>query len=206
MTKLLWHNPGRRTYEHGIERGVLYPNSGPGLAWNGLISVEETPSDYETAAMYYDGKRYANRATSGVFSAVLEAYTYPELFEQYQGGSFMTNPRKSEFGLSYRTLLGNDLVGSGYGYFIHLVYNAMVKRENTTYESDGGDHNLTNFSWLISTRPSKSEAIGTGSHLIIDSSVTDPEVLRQLENTIYGDDTQAPRLPTFDEVFQMFGT
>ena len=34
--------------------------------------------------------------------------------------------RRSPFGLSYRTIKGNDVDGSDYGYKLHLVYGALA--------------------------------------------------------------------------------
>ena len=49
MTKLLWDQVGEREYETGVDRGVLYLPDGSGqyndgFAWNGLVTVTESPS------------------------------------------------------------------------------------------------------------------------------------------------------------------
>ena len=49
MTKLAWDQVGDRLYETGVSNGVLYmPNPGgvydDGVAWNGLVTVTESPS------------------------------------------------------------------------------------------------------------------------------------------------------------------
>lgn len=36
------------------------------------------------------------------------------------------------FGLSYRTLIGNDVVGQNYGYKLHLVYGAQASPPRRT--------------------------------------------------------------------------
>ena len=45
MAKLVWDETGKRLYETGVDRGVLYPQvSGAypnGVAWNGLTGVTE---------------------------------------------------------------------------------------------------------------------------------------------------------------------
>ena len=59
MAVLTWDNVGERTYETGVDRGVLYiPNVNGvydnGVAWNGLTSVSESPTGAEANAMYAD--------------------------------------------------------------------------------------------------------------------------------------------------------
>ena len=50
--KLTWDAIGTRTYETGVQQGVLYVQgtggtSPNGVAWNGLTSVSESPSGAE---------------------------------------------------------------------------------------------------------------------------------------------------------------
>ena len=43
MSRLTWADPGERFFEIGVDRGVLYVGDDAGVAWNGLISVDESP-------------------------------------------------------------------------------------------------------------------------------------------------------------------
>lgn len=48
MAKIVWDKTGERRYETGVDHGVLYTpdNTGAyntGVAWNGLVSVTESP-------------------------------------------------------------------------------------------------------------------------------------------------------------------
>lgn len=54
MAILEWDKVGERTYQAGLDRGVLYLNDGTVVPWNGLISVEES-SDAELKSFYLDG-------------------------------------------------------------------------------------------------------------------------------------------------------
>ena len=50
--KLKWDETGKRVYETGVSQGVLYVQTdegayGSGVAWNGLTSVNESPSGAE---------------------------------------------------------------------------------------------------------------------------------------------------------------
>ena len=54
MAHLNWDAVGERFYETGVDHGVLYVKSGSGyaagVAWNGLVSVSESPSGAESRA------------------------------------------------------------------------------------------------------------------------------------------------------------
>lgn len=41
MPRVVWNDVGKKRYEAGVDRGVLYLPDGSGVPWNGLISVEE---------------------------------------------------------------------------------------------------------------------------------------------------------------------
>ena len=63
MAELTWDATGTHFYETGLDHGVLYPmnDSGvytPGVAWNGLSSVSESPSGAEATAIYADNIEY----------------------------------------------------------------------------------------------------------------------------------------------------
>ena len=57
MTRLDWSQP-KPKYESGVDRGVLYPSSGAGVPWNGLVTVEEAFSGGESNSYYFDGVKF----------------------------------------------------------------------------------------------------------------------------------------------------
>ena len=62
---LTWDDIGERTYETGVDHGVLYPidDTGaytPGVAWNGLTTVTESPSGAASNPQYADNIKYLN--------------------------------------------------------------------------------------------------------------------------------------------------
>jgi hypothetical protein len=84
MTALVWDKAGDRTYQTGVDRGVLYLHDGTVAAWNGLTSVENT--DVSTLTSYYlDGVKYLDNLLPGDFTGKLKAFTYPEEFDQVNG-------------------------------------------------------------------------------------------------------------------------
>ena len=86
---LSWDNVGDRFFETGVDKAVLYiPTAGvydDGVAWNGLVSVSESPSGAEATAQYADNIKYLDLRSAEEFGATIEAFTYPVEFEQFDG-------------------------------------------------------------------------------------------------------------------------
>ena len=210
MPKLTWGDAGTRFYESGVDKGVLYVGSDPGVSWSGLVSVSETVSGGESKPFYFDGIKYLNYSSAEEYGATIEAFTYPDAFAECDGtqipldGLYITHQRRRSFGFSYRTRIGNDTVGSEYAYKIHLVYNALAEpsqRSNKTF-SENIDPN--NFSWTITTRPPAIDNFRRTSHIVIDTRLAAPDVLSAIELILYGSDALPARLPTIAEVFDIF--
>ena len=132
MSKLIWDEDSKRTYETGVSKGVLYPiqNNGEyslGVAWNGLTAITESPSGAEATPMYADNIKYLNLISAEEFGATVEAYTYPDEFEacdgsaEIQPGVCIGQQDRKKFGMSYVTVLGNNEKGNSYGYKLHLI-------------------------------------------------------------------------------------
>ena len=189
MSKLIWDDIAARDYEAGVNRGVFYPLNGPGQVWNGLVSVEESPSEADDRPRYLDGKRIGNRRRLGEFSATVSAFTYPTSFSPV-----LVEPiRRTHFGLSYRTQ-------SREGYKIHLVYNAIASPAGSNYVYD----ETYPFQWLITTRGELGPDGMIVSHFIIDTEVAYPETIAAFEKVLYGGDEAEARLPSPLEVFDIF--
>ena len=189
MTRLVWDKVTERDYESGLDRGVFYPLNGPGHAWNGLTSVEESPSDGDARPRYMDGQKIGDARRKGEFSATISAFTYPTV----SSDGLIASNRPARFSLSYR-------VQTATGYKLHLVYNALASpsQKNYAYES------TEPFSWSITTRGVSGPGSMIMSHLVLESDTAYPETMTALEAVLYGDSGNAPRMPMPDEVFQIF--
>ena len=119
MSRMKWDQIGERLFETGLDHGVLFPmgNNGKyakGVPWNGLSAVNETPSGGEPNAVWADNIKYLNLMSAEDFGATVEAYTYPPEFEECDGsaevapGVTIGQQNRKMFGLSYRTLIGNE--------------------------------------------------------------------------------------------------
>lgn len=216
MTKLVWDKVGERIYETGVRQGVLYPQDvttgeyQAGVAWNGLTSVSESPSGGEPKPIYADDIKYLNLLSAEEFGATVEAYTYPDEFAACDGsidvvpGVRVNQQKRQPFGLSYRTVIGNDLEGEDYGYKLHLVYNAMAAPTEKSYETINDSPEAITFSWEITTTPAEVTGYKPTAHLEIDSTKADKDALALLEALLYGDETEEASLPSPDEVIALF--
>lgn len=201
MTRILWGSPRTHLYEAGADRGVFYPNVGPGLPWNGLINVKEDPT-VDPKPTFVDGVPYRTQKTRTNFAAVLQAYTCPREFEAYDGS--YGQQRRKAFGLSYRTRIGND-ISTDYAYKIHLVYNALAMPTAVDISTLGeGSLNATPFSWGISTTPLEIPGAKPAAHLIIDTSIAYPEAIQAIEDVLYGSGDSEARLPKPKELLDLF--
>lgn len=201
MGALVWDQPGDRLYETGISKGVLYKYDGYGVSWNGLTSIDEGNTD-EVEPVHFDGIKFNDLVTVGDFSGVLRAFTYPEEFLHYEGtlkdqtGFYVYNQQKTRFGLSYQTRVGDDLNGTDSGYKIHILYNLTAVPAERTYETIGDEVEPLEFEWDLTSIPEEIDFFRPTSHIVIDSREIDANLLRDIEDILYGDDEEDAHLPT----------
>ena len=216
MAALVWDQTGEKIYETGVDHGVLYiPNAlgvyANGYAWNGLTSVSESPSGAEPTAQYADNIKYLNLVSAEEFGATIEAFTYPDEFGQCDGsaapveGVLLGQQGRRSFGLAYRTLVGNDLEGTDFGYKLHLIYGATARPSEKAYNTVNDSPEAITFSWELSTTPVSVTGFKPTASITIDSTKTDATDLAALETILYGAAATEPRLPLPDEVLTLLG-
>lgn len=213
--KLTWDQTGERFYETGVDRGVLYPVSEgaytKGVAWNGLTAVTESPSGAEATAIWADNIKYLNLISNEEFGATIEAYTYPDEFAECDGsaaiatGVYIGQQSRKTFGLSYRTVLGNDVESNDYGYKLHLIYGALAAPSERGYTTINDSPEAITFSWEVTTTPVNVEGFKPTACVTIDSTKTDTTKLAALEAILYGSTEAEPRLPLPDEIITLMG-
>ena len=220
MSRITWDDTGKRLYETGVKMGVLYPIQEGGLyskgvAWNGLITVTESPSGAEATALYADDIKYLNLLSNEEFGATIEAYTYPDEFAECDGsaslatGVMIGQQKRKTFGLCYRTALGNDVEGNDYGYKLHLVYGCLAAPSEKGFSTINDSPEAITFSWEVSTTPVSVTGFKPTSQITIDSTKVNAEKLSALEDILYGkagDESNGPRLPLPNEVATLMAT
>ena len=215
--KLKWDETSEHFYETGVDRTVLYilNNSNAytdGVAWNGVTSITESPSGADETKLFADNIKYLSLRANEEYGSTIEAYQYPEEWSQCDGGAsiatgvYIGQQSRRTFGLSYRTLIGNDVMGNDYGYKLHLVYGATASPSDRQYETVNDSPSAITMSWEISTVPVPVANHKPTSHIEIDSTKADATKLAALEDILYGTDGSGSgegtvaRLPLPDEI------
>ena len=220
MVALQWDQVGERVYEAGVDHGVLYQvgpggNYGDGVAWNGLVTVTESPSGAESSAQYADNIKYLNLVSAEEFGGTIEAFTYPEEFAQNDGsaspeaGVTLGQQGRRVFGMVYRTRVGNDVDGTDHGYKLHLVYGAQASPSEKAYGTINDSPEAITFSWEFSTTPVPVGEIDgveykPTSSITVDSTKVDATALAALEEQLFGTGSTDPVLPDPATVIALF--
>lgn len=197
LARIEWDNPTDRVYETGLDRGVLYTPSGVAVPWNGLISVAETSSDEKNPPVYLDGRLIYQDQIQTPFAGTITAFTYPDEFQDLLGieesvpGLFVDNQSPKEFGLSWRTLIGNG-VDPAVGYKVHILYRATATPANTTWSSTASDVQIQSFVWDLTTIPEEIPGFAPTSYIVLDSRKMNPYVLESIEDRLYGETIRDP--------------
>lgn len=192
---LEWDQAGHRLYQTGDKNMVLYvfnpttetiegntTNYYDGVAWNGITAITESPSGAEPTDLWADDTKYATMRSAEQFGGTIEAYTYPDEWEQCDGsvttdgGVTIGQQGRKAFGLAYITTVGNDTELNDHGEKLHLVYNATANPSERSYATINDSPEAITFSWEFTTTPIDVDGTGTykkTSLLTIDTTRLD---------------------------------
>lgn len=214
--KLAWDQTNERLYETGVDRGVVYPQvSGAypkGAAWNGLTNVTLSPSGAEATPLYANNHKYLNLMSVEELGGTIEAYTYPDEFAECDGSASLAEgvrigqQKRKAFGFCFRSLIGNDVEGTAYGYKLHLVYGCLAAPSEQANATINDSPEAKTMSWEFSTTPVDVTGFEPTASIEVDSTKVDADKLAALEAILYGSDSEEARLPLPDEVVTLIGT
>lgn len=199
MTVLAWDLVDDRSYQTGIDRGVLYLSDSSGVVWNGLISVNVS-SEIDVEAIYFDGRKIHDVVTIKDFEGTLKAFSYPEEFYQYQGlknvrlGVQLLDQPQKRFGLSWRTMI-NDT-----DYKLHIAYCLLAIPSNRQFDTLSDSPSLAEFEWKVTGVPQDISGYRPTSYVCLDTTRDDPTVIASIESSLYGTESTNPVLPNLDTV------
>lgn len=214
MQLIKWDESGKKFYETGVDHAVLYPQISDGtypkgVAWNGIISITQSPSGAESNPQYADNIKYLNLLSLEEFGGSIEAFTYPEEFAVCDGtaelevGIMVGQQARKPFGLCYRTILGNDTLGESYGYKLHFIYGALASPSERQNQTINESPEALALSWDFTTTPVPVTGFKPTAYVVLDSTKVNALDLAALEAILYGakgtPDT-AGRLPLPDEL------
>lgn len=216
MAKLVWDETGKRLYETGVDRCVLYLQDTKGEytggeAWNGLMSVSESPSGADETALYANNGKYLGLRAKEEFGGTIGAYTTPDSWAKCDGsislakGLHIGQQSRQTFGLCYRTLIGNDVKKDDYGYKLHIVYGATASPSEREFSTVNDSPEAVELSYEFTTTDVNITGAKPASHMEIVSTECDAEKLKKLEDILYGSETTEARLPLPDEIISILG-
>lgn len=214
MAVLKWDEVGKKLYETGVDKGVLYlideqGKYSNGVAWNGFTSVTESPSGAEATALYADNIKYLSLYSAEEFGGTIEAYMSPKEFDACDGSAEIANgvtigqQNRSIFGLCYRTIVGNDIKANDYGYKLHLIYGCQISPSEKAYSSVNDSPETVNLSWEFTTTPVPVTGFKPTATVTIDSTEAGATKMAAIEEILYGNQTTEARLPLPDEVAEI---
>lgn len=209
MAKLLWNQAGEKKYETGISNGVLYPiatdGSYPaGHAWNGLISITESPEGAELTSLYADNTKYIDLQSVEEFKGSIEAYAYPKEFGECDGtkealaGVKLGQQARKAFGMSYITKIGNDVDGDAHGELIHVVYGCKASPSEKSYSTINDSPDAATFSWDFSSTPAAVTGHAATSTITIDTTQLAETEVNAVKDALFGTDVAEAYLPDPD--------
>lgn len=240
MAKLLWDQVGQRLYETGDKNVALYVYNSTaqsvsggiagttthyplGVAWNGITAITETPSGAEATDLWADDTKYATMRSAEQFGGTIEAYTYPEAWEQCDGsatvnGVTLGQQTRKAFALAYITTVGNDTELNDYGEKLHLIYGATASPSERSYATINDSPEAITFSWEFETTPLE-VTFNNVEYKKVSCITIDKNKMIQLDkgalytafkNMIFGsgsdESTNVPHLPEPSDVLAYFGT
>lgn len=211
--KIEWDKIGERLYETGVDHVVLYQYTGGkytnGVAWNGVTGITENKSGAEPSPLYADNIKYLVLKSLEEYGLTIECYSYPDEFEAcngmatlVQGATIGQQPRAS-FGLSFRTLVGNDTEGDAHGYKITLVYGCDASPSQVNHATVNESPEAATFSYEVTTVPVAVTDHKNTSCVTITSTAADKEKLKALEEKLYGKEGTPAELPMPDELKEL---
>lgn len=213
MAALVWDKTGERRIETGVDHCALYvydPSTKKyksGVAWNGITAISEKPEGAEATDLYADNIQYLTLISAEKLKATIEAYTYPEEFEECDGSATLSKGIKigqqdrKTFALVYRTKIGDDLAGQDKGYKLHFIYGCKASPSEKGYKTVNDSPEAISFSWDISTTAINVAGFKPTALLTISSLDVDATKLKSLEEKLFGKDgALEPMLMLPDEI------
>lgn len=223
--RVKWDQIGKKFYELGTDRGVIYPQSSSGTypagyAWNGLIGVTYTPSGAEATKLYANNGQYVSLLSAEEVGGTITAYTYPDEFAACNGeaelatGVRVGQQTRTPFGLTWRTFVGNDTEGQEHAYIIHIMYGCQASPSEKAYTTINDSPEAVELSYELTTTPVSVSDMKPTAYLEIDSRTVSATALKALEDKLYGTDAAsggspaatAATLPLPDEIKQIVTT
>ena len=211
--ELKWDETGKRLYETGVSNGALYvmEDTGkykPGVAWNGLTGVTETPSGAEATSKYADNMEYLTLRSAEKLKVTIKAFTYPEEFAECDGTASLApgvsigqQPRR-KFAFAFKTLVGDDIKGNDHGYKLHIIYGCSVAPSERPYATVNDTPEAMEFSWEAETSKVSVPGNQPTSIVTIDSTLAGDK-MKVIEEKLFGSANGEPTVIMPEEIAKL---
>lgn len=214
MAKLIFDEVGKRFYETGVSKAVLFVQDEAGaypkgVAWNGITAVNESPSGAEANDQFADNMKYLSLTGAENFEGTIEAFYSPAEFDVCDGmaeiaeGVNAHQQNRKAFGFAYQSIIGNDIKQNDFGTKLHLWYGCKAAPTERANASVNDSPEPANPSWAITSTPVDVPGYRPTSVLTIDNTKATPEKWKALMDIIYGTELAEPYLPTPAQVIQL---
>lgn len=209
MSVLQWNRPEDKSFQSGLDKGVLYMEDGPVVPWNGLQTVEDN-GESELLNFYLDGVQYLGMASPRDWKGTVTCVTVPSEFYPAMGigtvgdGFYADSQPQSRFSMSYRTLVTTPDGVEPNNYKIHLIYKCVASLQGFSHEtlsSSGSDP--VPYQFELSATPMPVSLMRPTAHFVFDTREMDEPSITALETILYGSSTTAPRVPTITELIDL---
>lgn len=214
MGKILFDQIGEKFYELGVSKCVLFVMDNDansykdGVAWNGISSISETPEGADKTDLYADNIKYASFRALETFGGTIEAYTYPDEFEECDGsvspkkGLNIGQQGRKTFALAYKTQVGSDTDSEASAYKLHIIYGCTCSPSERSYETINDSPEAITFSWEFDSTPVPVEGYKDTSVITLDSRATEQATaLKTIEDMIY----ETGKLPMPADILKAYG-
>lgn len=197
MAKLLWDELDKRFFVAGVEK-VFVTYKGRKIPWSGVKSISVSQSANKVEPLYFDGIVYRNIPSIGDTKAKINAYMYPENFEEINGlvtkrGVTLHNqPNYTPFNICWKTRSSNE------SEVIHILYNVTSTVSDVEYNTDTNTVNPHTMSWDLHT--ASYPTVSGSSYISIDSRKVSKEAFGDLELYLYGSNNIEPNIYDSDTI------
>lgn len=211
MAVLTWDQTGKKYYETGTKKTVLFVQNADGtyqngVAWDGVTAITESPSGAEETALWADDIKYLSLRSREELGGTIEAYQYPDEWGVCDGsaspatGVTIGQQARKSFGLAFQTAVGNDTEFDAHAYKLHLIYGASASVSERAYQTINDSPEAITFSWEFTTIPVAVAGYNNTSIITIDTrKLTTTEqkaALKKLEDKLFGTEGTESTLPT----------
>lgn len=215
MAKMVWDQTGFRYFHTGVSDVALYPMGdngySTGVAWSGVTGITQSPDGADAQNFYADNIKYLSLRAKENWKGSIKCFQYPEVFNACIGlkeittgsGVYIGQQTRTNFGLIWKTKIGNDAIGEDLGFMIHIAYGLSAgpseKENNTTNETP----EAVEFSFDLESTPVKPDVEGVTATSYLEFSsldfvdeeegdTTKADLLETIIDKIYGTNDSAP--------------